>query len=116
MGFLSVPVAIAVLVAMSATGRQHQALALFELVAGAAFLGSVLGGLLLGHWYLTDRGLTDPIERAMRHHVPGGYSRHRAIRGPGGGVLDAFNLAPHRARRPGIALDGWWYHWPIAAW
>ena len=66
-GFLSVPVAIAPLVAMAATGRQHEALALFELVAGAAFLGSVLDGLLLGHWYLTDRGLSrTPIDRATR--------------------------------------------------
>lgn len=64
-GFLSVPVAITPLVAMAATGRQHEALALFELVAGAAFLGSVLDGLLLGHWYLTDRGLSrTPIDRA----------------------------------------------------
>jgi hypothetical protein len=64
-GFGSVPVAIATLVAMAATGRQQYALALFELVAGAAFLGSVLDGLLLGHWYLTDRGLSrKPIDRA----------------------------------------------------
>lgn len=66
-GFLSVPVAIAPLVAMSITGRQSEALALFELVAGAAFLGSVLDGLLLGHWYLTDRGLSrTPIDRTTR--------------------------------------------------
>ena len=66
-GFLSVPAAIAPLVAMAATGRQHYALALFELLAGAAFLGSVLDGLLLGHWYLTDRGLSrGPIDRATR--------------------------------------------------
>jgi len=54
-----------VLVVMAGTGRQGSALALFELLAGAAFLGSVMGGLLLGHWYLTDRGLTrKPINRA----------------------------------------------------
>jgi hypothetical protein len=66
-GFLSVPLALSVLVAMAATGRQNEALALFELVAGAACLGSVLDGLLLGHWYLTDRGLArEPIDRATR--------------------------------------------------
>ena len=43
-----------------------QALALFELLAGAAFLGSVLDGLLLGHWYLTDRGLTPHADRTGR--------------------------------------------------
>jgi hypothetical protein len=64
-GFVSVPMAVSVLVAMARTGRQREAIALFELVAGAAFLGSVLDGLLLGHWYLTDRGLTrEPIDRA----------------------------------------------------
>ncbi len=64
-GFLSVPVSVAVLLAMAATGRQSYSLALFELLAGAAFLGSVLDGLLLGHWYLTDRGLSrTPINRA----------------------------------------------------
>jgi hypothetical protein len=64
-GFASVPVALVVLVAMAATGRQAYPIALFELLAGAAFLGSVLDGLLLGHWYLTDRGLSrGPINRA----------------------------------------------------
>lgn len=64
-GFLSVPVSIATLVALAGSGRQQEVLALFELLAGAAFLGSVLDGLLLGHWYLTDRGLSrGPIDRA----------------------------------------------------
>jgi hypothetical protein len=64
-GFASVAVAWAVLATMAATGRQAYPVALFGLVAGAAFLGSVLGGLLLGHWYLTDRGLSrGPIDRA----------------------------------------------------
>jgi hypothetical protein len=65
LGVASVPIACAVLATMAATGRQAYPLALFELAAGAAFLGSVLGGLLLGHWYLTDRGLgRRPIDRA----------------------------------------------------
>jgi hypothetical protein len=64
-GLVSVPVAVGVLGAMAATGRQAYPVALFELLAGAAFLGSVLDGLLLGHWYLTDRGLSrGPINRA----------------------------------------------------
>ena len=63
-GLLSVPLSIAVLVAMAGTGRQSYALALFQLLAGAAFLGSITDGLLLGHWYLTDRGLPrGPINR-----------------------------------------------------
>jgi len=52
-------------VALGAT--PDEALAAFELVAGAGFLGSVLDGLLLGHWYLTDRGLSRiSIDRATR--------------------------------------------------
>lgn len=108
-GFLSVPVAIAALVAMAATGRQNLALALFELLAGAAFLGSVLDGLLLGHWYLTDRGLSrTPIDRATRIMlvavvveavavISGGFS--------GVGSSEAFNpLLTAGALAPWIAL------------
>jgi hypothetical protein len=64
LGLASVPIAIAGVAAMAGTARQAEALALFQLVAGAAFLGAVLDGLLLGHWYLTDRGLSrGPINR-----------------------------------------------------
>ena len=63
-GLLTVPAGLATLVALAGTARQGEAVALFQLVAGAAFLGAVLDGLLLGHWYLTDRGLTrGPIDR-----------------------------------------------------
>jgi ABC-type spermidine/putrescine transport system permease subunit II len=38
--------------------------AFLQLLAGAAFMGAVVDGLLLGHWYLTDRRLTRaPINR-----------------------------------------------------
>ncbi len=108
-GCVSVPVSIAVLAAMAATGRQQYALALFELLAGAAFLGSVLDGLLLGHWYLTDRGLSrTPIDRATRIMlvavvveaiavIAGGFS--------GVGSSQAFNpLLTAGALAPWIAL------------
>ncbi len=63
-GFAGVGLAVATLVAMAGTGRQSFALSLFQLLAGAAFLGSITDGLLLGHWYLTDRGLgRAPIDR-----------------------------------------------------
>jgi hypothetical protein len=63
-GLCGVPVAVAVLCAMAGTGRQSYPVALAQLLAGAFFLGSVTDGLLLGHWYLTDRGLTrTPINR-----------------------------------------------------
>ena len=63
-GLLSVPAWIAVLVWMGGAGRQSFGLALFQLVAGAALLGAATDGLLLGHWYLTDRKLPrGPINR-----------------------------------------------------
>lgn len=63
-GLLSAPAWIAVLVWMGDAGRQSFGLALFQLVAGAALLGAATDGLLLGHWYLTDRRLPrGPINR-----------------------------------------------------
>ncbi len=64
MGVLSVPVSAALLVAMAGTAEGSVLVAGLQLFAGAAFLGAVMDGLLLGHWYLTDRGLTRlPINR-----------------------------------------------------
>lgn len=63
-GLLSVPAWLAVLFWMGGAGRQAFGLALFQLAAGAALLGATTDGLLLGHWYLTDRRLTRrPIDR-----------------------------------------------------
>jgi hypothetical protein len=63
-GWLSVPAWLAVLVWMGGAGRQSLPLALFQLAAGAALLGASTDGLLLGHWYLTDRSLPRrPIDR-----------------------------------------------------
>ncbi len=63
-GIVAVLVALADLVAMSPLSHQGAALGLFQSIAGAAFLGAVVDGLMLGHWYLTDRGLSrGPINR-----------------------------------------------------
>jgi hypothetical protein len=49
---------------MGGAGRQSLPLAVFQLAAGAALLGASTDGLLLGHWYLTDRKLPRrPIDR-----------------------------------------------------
>jgi hypothetical protein len=105
----SVPVAGAMLVAMAATGRQAYPLALFGLIAGAAFLGSILGGLLLGHWYLTDRGLgRGPIDRATTIMlVAVGLEAVAVIAGGFGGTggNESFNpLLTAGALAPWIAL------------
>jgi hypothetical protein len=64
-GLLSVATSLATLGALAGTARQDVGVAVFQVLAGAAFLGAVLDGLLLGHWYLTDRGLPRrPINRA----------------------------------------------------
>jgi hypothetical protein len=63
-GFVSVPLSLGVLIAMAGTAEGSTIVAALQLSAGAAFLGAVMDGLLLGHWYLTDRGLTRrPIDR-----------------------------------------------------
>jgi hypothetical protein len=63
-GVATAPLSVAVLAAMAGTAEGTYLVALLQLLAGAAFLGAVMDGLLLGHWYLTDRGLTrGPINR-----------------------------------------------------
>jgi hypothetical protein len=63
-GVATVPLGLAALVAFARTTDEALGLAVFELLAGALFTGAVLDGLLLGHWYLTDRRLTRvPINR-----------------------------------------------------
>jgi hypothetical protein len=61
---VSTAASVGTLIAMAATGRQSFAICLFQLLAGAAFLGAAYSALFLGHWYLTDRKLTRvPINR-----------------------------------------------------
>jgi hypothetical protein len=63
-GIASIPVSVALLAAMAGTAEGSWTVAFLQLLAGAAFLGAVMDGLVLGHWYLTDRGLTRaPINR-----------------------------------------------------
>jgi hypothetical protein len=64
-GFATVPLCLAMLVALAGTAEGSTTVAALQLLAGAAFLGATLDGLLLGHWYLTDRGLSrTPINRS----------------------------------------------------
>jgi hypothetical protein len=56
-GVATVPLSVAMLYAFARTGDEATALSFFQLLAGAVFIGAVLDGLLLGHWYLTERKL-----------------------------------------------------------
>jgi hypothetical protein len=64
LGVATVPLALAMLIAFGAATPEGFWLSFFQLAAGAVFTGAVLDGLLLGHWYLTDRRLPrGPINR-----------------------------------------------------
>jgi hypothetical protein len=63
-GGLTVLAAGAGLVAFARVADPSFTAALLQLLAGAAFMGAVMDGLLLGHWYLIDRRLPrDHIQR-----------------------------------------------------
>jgi hypothetical protein len=57
LGLASVPLGIALLVSLAGLADPGLLPALVQLAAGAAFMGAATVGLLLGHWYLVDRGL-----------------------------------------------------------
>ena len=108
-GFLSVVASIATLVAMAGTARQGFAVAVFQLLAGAAFLGSITAGLLLGHWYLTDRGLSrGPLDRLTTAMLVAVVVEAAAVVTSGfGGVESSASLNPlltAGALAPWIAL------------
>ncbi|MGH2710754.1 MAG: hypothetical protein ACRDH9_06070 [Actinomycetota bacterium] len=56
LGFLSISAVTAMLVCLARVSSSFVP-SLVQLLAGAAFMGAVIDGLLLGHWYLTDRRL-----------------------------------------------------------
>ncbi|MGZ8579763.1 MAG: hypothetical protein ACXWW9_00590 [Actinomycetota bacterium] len=108
-GVASVGVTVAALVAMAGAGRQSFPIAAFQLLAGAAFLGSITVGLLLGHWYLTDRGLPrGPINRLTTAMIAAVVVEAVAIVSSGfGGVESSAALNPlltAGALAPWIAL------------
>ncbi len=57
-GLATAPLAVATIAAFGVAGSGSPVSGVFQLAAGAAFMGAVLDGLLLGHWYLVDRGLS----------------------------------------------------------
>jgi hypothetical protein len=109
-GFLTVAAGAGTLLVMAATGRDAYALNLFQLAAGAAFLGSVFAGLFLGHWYLTDRKLTRrPIERITTYAIAASVIEMVAIASAGFGASETTSaslnpLLTAGALAPWIAL------------
>jgi len=111
LGIATVPLAVAMLVAFAAATPEGYWLSFFQLLAGAVFTGAVLDGLLLGHWYLTDRKLTrGPINR-MAWLLIGSVALEAVAVVAGG--LGAPEQAKHIAarataatRRPASAIPG----------
>jgi hypothetical protein len=108
-GIAGVVVAVATLVPIASVARQDAPIAMFQLLAGAWFLGAVTDGLLLGHWYLTDRGLSRaPIDRATTILIGGVAAEALAVLSggfSGVGESPAFNpLLTAGALAPWIAL------------
>jgi hypothetical protein len=58
-GILAAVAGLVALGLFAALSERAVGVALAELVLGALFLGSTLHGLLLGHWYLVERRLTN---------------------------------------------------------
>ncbi|MGH2674292.1 MAG: hypothetical protein ACRDKA_07250 [Actinomycetota bacterium] len=67
LGLLSIPATVAMLAGFAAAAPTGFVPAFLQLLAGAAFMGAVIDGLLLGHWYLTDRRL--PRDHIRRYSV-----------------------------------------------
>lgn len=64
LGLTAAAVSVAMLVTFARVSEASLATAVLQLLVGAAFMGAVTGGLLLGHWYLVDRRLPrDHIRR-----------------------------------------------------
>lgn len=97
-GLAAIPVGAATLVLIAlhpAVGRA-EAIAIFQLFAGALFVGGATVGLLLGHWHLVDRKLgRAPIARVNFLYLVGcGVAALAAIVGGGGGGEARADLSP----------------------
>lgn len=97
-GIAAIPVGVAALVALAALPETSHSLGIgvFQLLAGAVFLGSVTDGLLLGHWYLVDRRASrSPLARMGQFFLAGaGVMSVATIAGGGGGATADPRLSP----------------------
>lgn len=107
LGAISVPLSAAMLVAFAATAGGSFGLALFEVAAGAAFTGAVLDGLLLGHWYLTDRRLTrGPINRMAWTLIAAVIVEAAAVISASLGPAPRTGLAASNSLNPILTISG----------
>ena len=85
----AVPVGVAAFVALARipAAAHSTAVGIVQLLAGALFLGSVVDGLLLGHWYLVDRRASRAPLRRMGVLLLGGslFAIAATIAGGSGG-------------------------------
>jgi hypothetical protein len=105
LGIASVPLAAGLLAALAGTSDESWTVSFLQLLAGGVFMGAVIDGLLLGHWYLTDRKLTrKPINRLAvallvavgleaTAVIAGGFGPHRGSQ-QFSAILTAAGLAP----------------------
>ena len=97
-GIAAVPVGVAALVALASlpAASHNIAIGIVQLLAGALFLGAVVDGLLLGHWYLVDRRASrEPLKRMGVLLLTGSVLAIGAtIAGGGGGGSTNPNFSP----------------------
>lgn len=97
-GIAAVPVGVAALVAIAMDPAAHATVvvAVFQLLAGALFVGAVTDGLLLGHWHLVDRTLSRaPLYRMNQLFLAGcALAAVAAIAGGTGGGEARSDLSP----------------------
>jgi hypothetical protein len=97
-GIAAVPVGAAALIVLASlpAAAHSAAVGVVQLLAGAVFLGAVVDGLLLGHWYLVDkRASRDPL-RGMTQLLLGGSAAAivATLIGGGGGGSTNPNFSP----------------------
>ncbi|GAC1420559.1 MAG: hypothetical protein NVSMB57_14520 [Actinomycetota bacterium] len=97
-GYAVVPAGIAAFVALSRLpGASHGVvIGVLQLLGGSFFIGSVLIGLLLGHWYLVDRKLPGKPLGRIGYFLLGGSAAAAAVTiiGGGGGSQASRSLSP----------------------
>ncbi len=97
-GIAAVPVGVAAFVALARlpAASHGVGVGVVQLLAGALFLGAVIDGLLLGHWYLVDRRASrEPLRRMGFLLLAGSVLAMAAsIVGGGGGGTASTEFSP----------------------